>query len=148
MSRTRGLAIPGTQVNTMATFKIVINDVKEGKSYNFEVTGHHAQNLVGKKIGDEVDGINVNLPGYKLQIAGGTDGSGFPMRRDVAGSGRRRLLLTKGSGFRPTDYPGKRKKKSVRGNEVSAEIVQINMRVSKYGSKPVGDHFEGLAKQE
>lgn len=130
----------------MATFKIVINDT-DGKSYNFEVTGHHAQNILGKKIGDTVDGINVNLPGYKLQLTGGTDGSGFPMRRDFKGTERRRLLLTDSTGFHPKDYPGKRKRKSVRGNTVSNAIVQVNMKVVKAGSKPVSEHFAALAEQ-
>ncbi len=132
----------------MATFKIVINDPSDGKSYNFEVTGHHAQNLLGKKIGEEVDGINVNLPGYKLTIKGGTDGSGFPMKPGVQGAERRRLLLTDGVAFRPRDYPGKRRRKSVRGDTIGPDIVQINMAVSKAGSKPVADHFAQLADQE
>jgi small subunit ribosomal protein S6e len=131
----------------MATFKIVINDT-DGKSYNFEVTGHHAQNLVGKKIGQEVDGINVNLPGYKLKITGGTDGSGFPMRRDFDGSRRARLLLSEGPSFHPINAPGKRMRKSVRGNTISDAIVQVNMKVTKAGSKPVGEHFAALAEQE
>ncbi len=131
----------------MATFKIVINDT-DGKSYNFEVTGHHAQNIVGKKIGDTIDGINANLPGYKLQITGGTDGSGFPMRKDVDGGERRRLMLTEGVGFHPINAPGKRMRKSVRGNTITGEIVQVNMKVAKSGSKPVADHFASLAKQE
>jgi len=132
----------------MATFKIVINDPSDGKSYNFEVTGHHAQNIVGKKIGDVIDGINVNLPGYKLSLTGGTDKSGFPMKPGFAGSARRRLLLTEGIGFHPVQAPGKRKRKSVRGEVVGPEIVQINMKVVKAGSKPVADHFAALTKQE
>lgn len=133
----------------MATsFKIVINDPATGKSFNFEVTGHHAQNLIGKKIGDQIDGINANLPGYKLQITGGSDKAGFPMRGDFEGSNRRRLLLTEGVGFHPTDYVGKRKRQSVRGNRISAEINQVNMKVAKAGSKPVGEHFANLAEQK
>ncbi|MCA1844197.1 MAG: 30S ribosomal protein S6e, partial [Actinobacteria bacterium] len=120
----------------MATnFKLVINDPATGKSYNFEVSGHHAQNLIGKKIGDQIDGINANLPGYKLQITGGSDKAGFPMRPDFEGSARRRLLLTEGIGYHPKDYPGKRKRASVRGNRVSPEIIQINLKVAKAGSK-------------
>jgi len=130
----------------MATFKIVIND-SNGKSYNFEVTGHHAQNLVGKKIGDAIDGINVNLPGYKLQITGGTDKAGFPMRADVHGSQRRRLMLTEGIGYHPINAPGRRFRKSVRGNTIGPDVVQVNMKVVKAGSKPVADHFATLAKQ-
>ena len=132
----------------MATFKLVINDPATGKSFNFEVTGHHAQNLIGKKIGDQVDGINANLPGYKLEITGGSDKAGFPMRGDFEGSTRRRLLLTEGTGYHPTDYPGKRKRQSVRGNRISTEIVQVNMKVAKAGSKPVADHFAQLAEQK
>jgi small subunit ribosomal protein S6e len=132
----------------MASFKIVINDPSEGKSYNFEVTGHHAQNILGKKIGDQIDGINVNLPGYKLQVTGGTDKAGFPMRADFAGGERRRLLLSASKGFHPKDYPGKRMRKSVRGNTITADVVQVNMKVTKAGSKKVGEHFAGLAKQE
>ncbi len=129
------------------TFKIVINDTSNGKSYNFEVTGHHANNLVGKKIGDQIDGINVNLPGYKLQITGGSDKSGFPMRGDFEGSARRRLLLTEGIGFHPGES-GKRQRVSVRGNRISADIQQINMKVAKAGTKPVGEHFANMPKQE
>ncbi|MHB8634381.1 MAG: 30S ribosomal protein S6e [Thermoplasmatota archaeon] len=130
------------------TFKLIISDPATGKSFNFEVTGHHAQNFLGKKIGEQVDGINANLPGYKLQITGGSDKSGFPMRADFEGSQRRRLLLTEGVGFHPRDYPGKRKRMSVRGNRVSNEIVQVNLKVAKAGSKPVGEHFANLAEQK
>ena len=120
----------------MVEFKVVVNDVKPGKSYTIPVTGHHANALIGKKIGDEVDGIFVSLPGYKLQITGGTDKNGFPMRPDLPGTVKRRLLLSGGVGFRP-DEKGKRKKKSVRGNTISQDIVQINMKITKHGAKPI-----------
>ena len=130
------------------TFKLVIADPATGKCFNFEVTGHHAQNFVGKKIGDQIDGINANLPGYKLQITGGSDKAGFPMRADVEGSNRRRLLLTAGVGYHPINAPGRRKRQSVRGNRVSTEISQVNLKVAKAGSKPVADHFAGLPAEK
>lgn len=120
----------------MVEFKVVVNDVKNGKSYQVPVAGHHANSLVGKKIGDEVDGIFISLPGYKLQITGGTDKDGFAMRRDLPGISRRRLLLSEGLGFKPKEN-GMRKKKSVKGNTVNLDIVQINMKVVKYSSKPI-----------
>ncbi|RLF28206.1 MAG: 30S ribosomal protein S6e [Thermoplasmata archaeon] len=120
----------------MVEFKVVINDPKSGRSHQLQVTGHHANSLIGKKIGDEVDGIFVSLPGYRLQITGGTDKDGFPMRRDLPSSSRRRLLLSKSIGYRPKEK-GKRKKKTVRGNTISQDIVQINMKVTKYSSKPI-----------
>ncbi len=120
----------------MVEFKVVINDVKNGKSYQAQVSGHHANSLIGKKIGDEVDGIFVQLPGYKLVLTGGTDKTGFPMRKDLTGMIRRRILLSNSKGFKSKEK-GLRRKKSIRGNTVNQDIVQINMKVTKYSSKPI-----------
>ncbi len=122
----------------MAEFKIVVNDTKNGKSHQVEVSGHHANSLVGKKIGDEVDGIFVSLPGYKLKITGGTDKDGFAMRNDLSGVRRRRLLLSESKGFHATEG-GMRRKKSIRGNTISLDIVQINMKVTKHSSRSIDD---------
>jgi small subunit ribosomal protein S6e len=133
----------------MVEFKVVVNDVKGGKSHQVQISGHHANSLIGKKIGDEVDGIFISLPGYKLSITGGTDKNGFPMRNDLPGSIRRRLLLSKSKGFHPKEN-GLRHKKSIRGNTINQELVQINMKVTKYGSKPVNELIkpESSEKQE
>ena len=120
----------------MVEFKVVVNDIKNGKSHQVQVSGHHANSLIGKKIGDEVDGIFISLPGYKLEVTGGTDKNGFTMRKDFPGMGRKRLLLSKSQGFNSKES-GLRKKKSVRGNTINQEIVQINMKVTKYSSKPI-----------
>ena len=130
----------------MVEFKVVVNDVKSGKSHSIQVSGHHANSLIGKKVGDEVDGIFVSLPGYKLEITGGTDKDGFPIRSDLPSMRRRRLLLTKSQGFNPKEK-GLRKKKSVHGNTISQNIVQINMRITKYSSKPIEDLLN-IVKEE
>jgi small subunit ribosomal protein S6e len=131
----------------MVEFKVVVNDIKSGKSYNIPVSGHHANSLIGKKINDEVDGIFVSLPGYKLQITGGTDKDGFPMRHDIPGSARRRLLLSRGLGYKSKER-GKRKKKSVRGNTINQQIVQVNMKVMKPGAKPIDEIIKAEGKTE
>ncbi|MCD6108339.1 MAG: 30S ribosomal protein S6e [Thermoplasmata archaeon] len=131
----------------MVEFKVVVNNPKDGKSYNIEVTGHHANSLIGKKIGDEVDGIFVSLPGYKLQITGGTDKDGFPMRSDLPGMVRKRLLLTKGVGFKPKEK-GLRRRKTVHGNTVSQNIVQINMKITKHGPRAIEDLLALQKKEE
>jgi len=131
----------------MVEFKIVVNDTKTGKSHNILVSGHHANSLIGKKINDEVDGIFVSLPGYKLQITGGTDKNGFPMRKDLPGTIRRRLLLSESLGFKPKDS-GVRKKKSVRGNTINQEVVQINMKVVKHSSRPIESIIKVEEKKE
>ncbi len=131
----------------MVEFKVVVNDVKTGKSHSILVTGHHANSLIGKKIGDEVDGIFVSLPGYKLEITGGTDKDGFPMRRDLPGMRRRKLLLTKSQGFKPKTK-GLRKKKSIHGNTISQNIVQINMKITKYSSRPIEELLKAAQEQQ
>ena len=130
----------------MVEFKVVINDTKNGKSHQVQVSGHHANSLIGKKIGDEVDGIFISLPGYKLQVTGGTDKNGFAMRRDLPGMSRKRVLLSKSSGFKPKEK-GLRGKKSVRGNTVNQDIVQINMKVTKHSSKPI-DKLINIEKKD
>jgi len=131
----------------MVEFRVVVNDIKNGKSYQVQVSGHHANSLIGKKIGDEVDGIFISLPGYKLNITGGTDKDGFAMKKDLPGMGRRRILLSDGKGFKALEK-GMRKKKSVRGNTISQDIVQINMKVAKEGSKPIDSLIKIEGKAE
>jgi len=122
----------------MVDFKVVVGDVKTGKAHKVNVTGHHANSLVGKNIGEIVDGIFVGLPGYKLKITGGSDRNGTPMRKDLPGNKRRRILLSDGLGFHEV-YPGERRRKALRGATISSEIVQINMAVAEYGPKPIAE---------
>ena len=130
----------------MVEFKVVAND-KNGKSYQVQVTGHHANSLIGKKIGDEVDGIFISLPGYKLKITGGTDKDGFPLRSDLPGMVRRRLLVSASTGFKPKER-GIRKKKSIRGNTIGQDVVQINMKVVKKGSRAIDQLIKPVEKTE
>jgi small subunit ribosomal protein S6e len=122
----------------MAEFKCVVNNPADGKSYNVAVKGHHANALVGKRIGDEIDGLFVKLPGYKLKITGGSDKEGFAMRPDLTGIARRRILAVEGHGFHP-ERKGLRRRRSARGSTVTLDIVQVNLRVEKAGGKPIPD---------
>ena len=131
----------------MVDFKAIINDVKTGKSYNVAVSGHHANSLIGKNIGEIVDGIFVGLPGYKLKITGGSDDTGVPMRGDMPGNKRRRLLMADGQSFHEK-YPGQRKRVAVRGATISSSIVQINMAVTEYGPKSIEECLNSEAPAE
>ncbi|MDR1405018.1 MAG: 30S ribosomal protein S6e [Candidatus Methanoplasma sp.] len=124
----------------MVEFKAIVNDVKTGRSYNVTVSGHHANSLNGKNIGEIVDGIFVGLPGYKLKITGGSDGNGTPMRADLPGPKRKKLLLSEGLGFHEK-YHGERKRVTVRGSAISGEIVQVNLAVTEYGPKSMEESF-------
>ncbi len=123
----------------MATFKLVISNPKNGVARQVEISGEEAEKLVGKRIGDEIPaselGLNLTeifgeeIPGdAKLKITGGTDKDGFAMRPDVHGPRRVKILVSRGPGFRPKER-GERRKKTVRGNTISPEIVQINMKL-------------------
>ena len=131
----------------MVDFKAIINDVKTGKSYNVAVSGHHANSLIGKNIGEIVDGIFVGLPGYKLKITGGSDDTGVPMRGDMPGNKRRKLLMADGQSFHEK-YPGQRKRVAVRGATISSAIVQINMAVAEYGPKSIEECLSSEAPAE
>jgi small subunit ribosomal protein S6e len=131
----------------LADFRAVISDPKDGMSYQAPVSGHHANSLIGKKIGDVVDGIFVGLPGYKLQITGGSDKDGFPMRKDLPGPRRTKLLMSRGIGFKALEG-GLRRRKNVRGNTISPETLQINFKVTQHGMKPVSELIKKEEKKQ
>lgn len=122
----------------MADFKLVVSDPQTGKAYNVDVAGAKVNKFIGRSIGSEIDGDSAGLPGYTLQITGGSDKDGVPMRNDLPGQGRRRILVSGGVGYHPEDG-GMRKRKLLRGNELSNELVQINAKVVAYGQKSLDE---------
>jgi len=117
-------------------FKVVVADPETGKSYKLEARDPEARRLVGLRIGDKFGGEIVGLRGYELQVTGGTDRDGFPMRPDVAGVGRTSIILSGGPGFNPRKR-GERRRKRVRGCRISEAIVQVNTKIVKRGEKPI-----------
>ncbi len=69
------------------------------------------------------------------------------MRGDLPGQGRRRLLVSGGVGYHPV-ADGMRKRKLLRGNEVTAEMVQLNAKVTAYGDKPLDELVPKKEKKE
>jgi small subunit ribosomal protein S6e len=106
-------------------FKICINEPKTKKSWQIE---KEAPSLIGLKIGEKFDGSLIGLSGFTLQITGGSDKDGFPMRYDLTGTARKKALLTSGPGFRST-VKGLRRRKYIRGNTISADIIQVNCKI-------------------
>jgi small subunit ribosomal protein S6e len=118
-------------------FKVVVSDPKTGKAYQKTISGANANRLIGKQIGEVVSGTVLDLPpDYELQITGGSDKDGFPMRPDIHGATRKKILLSGGVGFKPKE-PGLRKRKIVRGRVLSKDILQVNMKVVKHGKVPL-----------
>ena len=114
----------------MAKFKVIVSDPEAGTSSIVELEEARAAPLIGRRIGETIDGTIVNLPGHKTQIRGGSDKDGFPMRPSVHGGVRRSVVLSGGVGFSPQDE-GMRRRKTVRGNVITDEIVQINMKITE-----------------
>ena len=83
-----------------------------------------SRKFIGLRIKDEVDASIIGFKG-KLVITGGSDNSGFPMRPDIPGGAKKRVLLSQPPGFRPK-RKGERRRKTVRGNMITEDIVQIN----------------------
>ena len=72
--------------------------------------------------------------GYVVRISGGNDKQGFPMKQGVLTHIRVRLLLSKGhSCYRPR-RTGERKRKSVRGCIVDANLSVLNLVIVKKGN--------------
>ena len=120
-------------------FKLVISEGE--KSHQVEVEATESKKLNGLTIGEEFDASVVGLAGYKLKITGGSDKNGFPMKKDVDGSRRIKSLLSGGIGFNPK-RDGQRRRKTVRGNTVSDDIVQINTVVTQKGEKEINEILE------
>jgi small subunit ribosomal protein S6e len=125
----------------MADFQVVVGD-DDGTTYSFDVDGQDANRFIGRSIGETVDGDAVGLPGYELEITGGSDNAGRPMREDVAGPDTRAILSEGGVGFRPT-VDGERKRITVRGAEVSEDTRQINARITARGDQSVDELLGG-----
>jgi len=113
----------------MAEFQVVVSNPDGGTTYQHEVDGQDANRFLGREIGDEVDAAAVDLDGYTLELTGGSDETGRPMREDVPGSAIKELLLEGGVGFKP-NRDGERKRITVRGRQVSAETAQVNAKLT------------------
>jgi small subunit ribosomal protein S6e len=121
-------------VEKMVKFKVVISDPKTGKSVQREVDSDQTKAFQGKRIGEHIKGDTFGLADYEFEISGGSDTSGFPMRKDVDGTARKKILIVKGVGLREMTK-GIRRRKTVAGNTVSLTTAQINLKILKAGKE-------------
>ena len=116
----------------MAEFKLVISDPKTGLTLQREVKDPAARSFLGLKIGDSVKGESIDLQGYEFEVTGGSDFCGFPMRKDVLGVGRKKILSYSGIGVKKGGK-GMLQRKTVCGNTIHSKIVQVNLKAIKVG---------------
>jgi len=127
--------------------KIVYSDAKSGKTSQLEVQKESEAMLIGKRIGESVEGSLINLEGYKLKITGLSDKTGAPSRREVEFSRKLSLLLSRGPGIR-NPKKGRRLRRLIRGNTISVDTEQINTVIEEYGTKSVDEIFPKKAPKE
>eukprot|EP00397_Hematodinium_sp_SG-2012_P065329 GEMP01094744.1.p1 GENE.GEMP01094744.1~~GEMP01094744.1.p1 ORF type:complete len:239 (-),score=67.43 GEMP01094744.1:85-801(-) len=90
------------------------------------------------------DSIGEEFKGYMLQIAGGNDKQGFPMKQGILTNHRVRLLLKKGSSCYGPKRAGERKRKSVRGCIVGPDLSVMHLNIVQKGEKDI----PGLTDEE
>ena len=110
--------------------KVIIGH--QGKAKTVELSDR--KKVSGLKLGDTFKGELVDLPGYEFTITGGADTSGFPMRRDVDGTQKRKILAVRGVGLKKK-AKGIKQKKTVAGNTVGLRTAMLNVKVSKAGKQ-------------
>ena len=141
-----------TEVHKMVkqkNIRIVIADSKLKRTFKKELEGEAKQQLFGKKIGDKFRGELIDMTGFEFEITGGSDHSGFPMAKHVESTGRVKLLLSTGFGFRADKkFKGARQKKGVAGNTISERTTQVNCKIIKWGSIDLIEHFGIKPKEE
>ena len=124
----------------MVDFKLTIGNPKTGKSYKKDITGKEADALLGKDIGETINGDDIGFPGYEFVATGGSDYAGFPMRHGIKGAGRKMILMYRGTGFSGRDrwrktQRGLRVKKTICGQKIYPKITQVNLKITKEGPK-------------
>jgi small subunit ribosomal protein S6e len=107
---------------------LIVSNPADGTSQRVELDDQQLRALYGTRIGQVVEGAVAGMQGYRIRLTGGTDKDGIPMRPDVHGSAKARVILSGGVGYAPKSK-GEKKRKVVRGNTVSAETTFLNFTV-------------------
>ena len=121
---------------------IVISDPKTGKAFSKKIES--ASNFSGRRIGQEIQLDSVGLNGYSAKITGGSDKDGFPMRKDLVGTSRKRIFVV------VDRKKGEKTRITKRGNTVADDIKELNVVVTKYGTPSLEEMLgkKDAAKEE
>ncbi len=127
--------------------KLVYSDKKTGKTGQVDIAKDRENLVVGRSMGETIDGSVGGLDGFKLLITGLSDSAGAPSRPEIEGTRKARPLIGSGPGMR---HPKKgfRARRSVRGSTVSSDTAQVNTVITEYGAKPAEELFRPKEKKE
>ncbi|MDY6774833.1 MAG: 30S ribosomal protein S6e [Halobacteria archaeon] len=127
----------------MTDMQVIVSDTETGTSYQLEAD---VDDFVGSSVGETVDGSLVGLDGYEIEITGGSDDTGRPLRGDVEGREITEVLVSGGTGFNPSKE-GERKRVTVRGGEIGDATAQLNTKIVEEGDESV-ESLLGLEESE
>mmetsp|Transcript_0 Transcript_0/g.1 ORF Transcript_0/g.1 Transcript_0/m.1 type:complete len:224 (-) Transcript_0:157-828(-) len=123
--------------------KLNLHNPKTGSNKMVNIEDENQYRIFyGKRMSEFVDisDIGPEYKGYVCQITGGQDKQGFAMKQGVLVNTRVRLLVPAGSlgyqGWR-AKRTGSRKRRSVRGCIVGADISVLSLKVVEQGETPI-----------
>jgi len=120
------------------------------KTYRYVLTPEQHKALIGRKIGEIIDGSIIGLDGYKFQITGGSDITGTPMVRYVDAQTTVYKVLHYGVGMRLKKIryrKGKKRKIMAIKKRIEQGIVFKNKRkltiekIKRYARKRIRKGF-------
>lgn len=132
----------------MVEFKVVISDPKTGKSKQIQLSEDNSKQLNGMKLKDSIKGESIDMPGYEFIITGGSDYAGFPMRSDIPGTLRKKILSGKSIGIKKVTNKNDRIRKTICGNTIHANIAQINLKIQKMGPKSIFEEVKETTEEK
>jgi len=107
-------------------------EIDDEKKYRIFYEKRLSQEVEGDALGDQ-------FKGYVFKITGGNDKQGFPMKQGVLTNTRVRLLLGANTKCYRPRRSGERRKKSVRGCIVAADISALHLVIVKKGTEELPD---------
>lgn len=121
----------------MVEYKLVLA-AKNGKSYQRDIKSPDADSLTRYRLGDTIKGDDFGFNGYVFKVTGGSDTSGFPLRKGIQ-QPRKKILTSKNVGFSGLkrdgkNQPGLLKRRTVCGEMITKTTRQINLQVLTEGS--------------
>jgi len=93
--------------------------------------------LYDRRISQEVNGddLGEQFKGYIFKITGGNDKQGFPMKQGILTNTRIRLMMGKNTTCYRPRRTGERKRKSIRGCIVGADLSVVHLVIVKKGEE-------------
>ncbi|CEG11344.1 putative 30S ribosomal protein S6e [groundwater metagenome] len=119
-------------------FKLVMNDGENKKTYQVALDEKKSENFLNFGIGDKVDCSVIGIPGYEVQITGGSDIAGFPMKKGIH---QERAAVMVGEGR-------DRKRRTYAGERTHKNTSQINAKIIKKGDVPIEEILEKISPKK